>query len=319
MKIYFTNKMVFSSKSPTIRPHQPPAFAILRPLHQNAMPRTRKLHPAEAPAVQTATDHEEESASGKTRYAAPALDKGLDILELLSRSEQMLTLNQISRQLGRSVNEIFRMVVTLEQRGYLVADNDHYRLSLKLFELAHHHQPIRSLVSTALPHMRELANRSMQLTHLTVYEAGRVIVVAQVDSPERWAFGLKVGALVSLTDTASGHVLLAFRDQAERASMLAAHVRMDGEQEIETAQLMRQIEDTRKRGHSRMESRQIRGVINLSYPVMGANDRMLAALNVPYIERIDKKVNPSLDEVQGIVQEISARLSRLMGDSSFGS
>lgn len=295
------------------------------------MPRTRKINPSDAPALQTAapaaainddnemgSDSGHDSASGKTRYAAPALDKGLDILELLSRSEQMLTLNQISRQLGRSVNEIFRMVVTLEQRGYLIADNDHYRLSLKLFELAHHHQPIRSLVSTALPHMRELANRSMQSTHLTVYEAGRVIVVAQVDSPERWAFGLKVGALVSLTDTASGHVLLAFRDQAEQASMLAAHVRMDGEQEIETAQLMRQIEDTRKRGHSRMESRQIRGVINLSYPVMGANNRMLAALNVPYIERIDKKVNPSLDEVQGIVQEISARLSRLMGDSSFG-
>ena len=70
---------------------------------------------------------------------------------------------------------------------------------------------------------------------------------------------------------------------------------------------------------TRMESRQIRGVVNLSYPVMGANNRMLAALNVPYIERIDKKVNPSLDEVQGIVQDISARLSRLMGDSSFGS
>ncbi|EOA02576.1 transcription regulator protein [Herbaspirillum frisingense GSF30] len=295
------------------------------------MPRTRKINPSDAPALQTAapaaainddnemgSDSGHDGTSGKTRYAAPALDKGLDILELLSRSEQMLTLNQISRQLGRSVNEIFRMVVTLEQRGYLIADNDHYRLSLKLFELAHHHQPIRSLVSTALPHMRELANRSMQSTHLTVYEAGRVIVVAQVDSPERWAFGLKVGALVSLTDTASGHVLLAFRDQAEQASMLAAHVRMDGEQEIGTAQLMRQIEDTRKRGHSRMESRQIRGVINLSYPVMGANNRMLAALNVPYIERIDKKVNPSLDEVQGIVQEISARLSRLMGDSSFG-
>ncbi|TWC66508.1 IclR family transcriptional regulator [Herbaspirillum sp. SJZ099] len=284
------------------------------------MPRTRKITTPESAAVQTASETDDDVAAGgaRNRYAAPALDKGLDILELLSRSEQMLTLNQLSRQLGRSVNEIFRMVVTLEQRGYLIADNDHYRLSLKLFELAHHHQPIRSLVSTALPHMTELANRAVQSTHLTVYEAGRVVVVAQVDSPERWAFGLKVGALVSLTDTASGHVLLAFRDDAERARMLAAHVRMDGEQEIEPAQLMRQIEDTRKRGHSRMDSRQIRGVVNLSYPVMGANNRMLAALNVPYIERIDKKVNPSLDEVQGIVQEISARLSRLMGDSSFG-
>ena len=284
------------------------------------MPRTKKIVPdTDLEAVAEASANDSAADTGKARYAAPALDKGLDILELLSKAEQMLTLNQISKQLGRSVNEIFRMVVTLEQRGYLIADNDQYRLSLKLFELAHHHQPIRSLVSTALPHMRELANRTMQSTHLTVYEAGRVIVVAQVDSPERWAFGLKVGALVSLTDTASGHVLLSFRDEAERGRMLAAHVRMDGEQEIDHAQLLRQIGETQERGYSRMESRQIRGVVNLSYPVLGANDRMLAALNVPYIERIDKKVNPSLDEVQNIVQEISARLSKLMGSSSFGS
>jgi len=283
------------------------------------MPRTKKIVPdADLEAVAEVSANDSAADTGKARYAAPALDKGLDILELLSKSEQMLTLNQISKQLGRSVNEIFRMVVTLEQRGYLIADNDQYRLSLKLFELAHYNQPIRSLVSTALPHMRELANRTMQSTHLTVYEAGRVIVVAQVDSPERWAFGLKVGALVSLTDTASGHVLLSFRDEAERGRMLAAHVRMDGEQEIDHAQLLRQIAETQERGYSRMESRQIRGVVNLSYPVLGANDRMLAALNVPYIERIDKKVNPSLDEVQNIVQEISARLSKLMGSSSFG-
>lgn len=280
------------------------------------MPRTKKTAPDPAPLEPTISDANNDA--GKSRYAAPALDKGLDILELLSKAEQMLTLNQISKHLGRSVNEIFRMVVTLEQRGYLIADNDQYRLSLKLFELAHYHQPIRSLVSTALPHMRELANRTMQSTHLTVYEAGRVIVVAQVDSPERWAFGLKVGALVSLTDTASGHVLLSFRDEAERGRMLAAHIRMDGEQDVDHAQLLRQIAETQERGYSRMESRQIRGVVNLSYPVLGANNRMLAALNVPYIERIDKKVNPSLDETQEIVREISARLSKLMGSSSFG-
>ncbi|MFL9927567.1 IclR family transcriptional regulator [Herbaspirillum lusitanum] len=276
------------------------------------MPKLKKTEPDSQDKADDASN------DGKTRYAAPALDKGLDILELLSRAEQMLTLNQISKQLGRSVNEIFRMVVTLEQRGYLIADNDQYRLSLKLFELAHHHEPIRSLVSTALPHMRELANRTMQSTHLTVYEAGRVIVVAQVDSPERWAFGLKVGALVSLTDTASGHVLLSFRDDAERGRMLAAHVRLDGEQDVDHGQLLRQIAETRERGHSRMESRQIRGVVNLSYPVIGANNSMLAALNVPYIERIDKKINPSLDQVQDIVHEISVRLSALMGNSSFG-
>ncbi|WP_077235276.1 hypothetical protein [Herbaspirillum sp. VT-16-41] len=124
--------------------------------------------------------------------------------------------------------------------------------------------------------------------------------------------------MVSMTDTASGNVLRACREQAEQASMMDEHVSMDGEQEIGTAQLMRKIEDNRKSGQWRMESRQIRGVINLYYPVMGANNRMLAALNVTYIERIDKKVNLSLDEVQGIVQEVSARRAGLMGGTSFG-
>ena len=64
--------------------------------------------------------------------------------------------------------------------------------------------------------MRDLAHRSLQSCHLTVYHAGRVLVVAEIDSPERWAFGLKVGAQVGLTDTASGYVLLAFRDEAGR-------------------------------------------------------------------------------------------------------
>ncbi|PUA18869.1 IclR family transcriptional regulator [Glaciimonas sp. PCH181] len=281
------------------------------------MPKTSKIPKTTLPEAETDTPAVPVADTGKSRYVAPALDKGLDILELLCRSEQALTLNQISRQLGRNVNEIFRMVVTLEQRGYLIADGDQYRLSLKLFELAHYHQPIRSLVSTALPHMRELSNRSMQSSHLTVYEAGRVIVVAQVDSPERWVFGLKVGGLVSLTDTASGRVLLSFRDEAERSRMLAANVKIDGEQDFDPAQLSRQIEETRSSGFSRMESRQIRGVINLSFPIIGANERILASLNVPFIERIDKQVNPDLDAVQEILREISQRLSKLMGNASF--
>jgi len=53
------------------------------------------------------------------KYTAPALEKGLDILERLSLSETGLSLSEIARDLGRSVSEIFRMLVVLEQRGYI--------------------------------------------------------------------------------------------------------------------------------------------------------------------------------------------------------
>ncbi len=275
---------------------------------------------AVAPEKKEKVSTQETTEANAPRYTAPALGKGLDILELLTEVETGLTLNQIAKKLERSVNEIFRMVVTLEQRGYLVADDgDRYRLTLKLFELSHRHHPIKSLVSTALPHMRELSNRAMQSCHLTVYSAGRLIVVAQVDSSERWAFGLKVGALVGLMDTASGYILLSFRDEAERGRMLAAHIKTEGEMDVDTGQLLREIQETKERGFSMMQSKQIRGVTNISYPIFGAGNQAVAALNVPYIERIDKKVNPNLEEVKAIVGEIAGRISAMMGfsDASF--
>src|SRR5437870_9290622 len=96
------------------------------------------------------------------RYAAPALDKGLDVIELLARESEGLTLNEIARVLGRTSSELFRMVNALGRRGYIIQrDNDRYSLTLKLFELAHRHKPIKSLTAAAAPLMRELVNRTL--------------------------------------------------------------------------------------------------------------------------------------------------------------
>lgn len=251
---------------------------------------------------------------GSPRYSAPALDKGLDILELLSHSLEGCTLNEIAQKLGRSVSEIFRMAVTLERRGYVMVDgNDRYLLSIKMFELAHRQHALRSLFAVSLPLLRELAHRARQSCHLAMYQGGRVVVIAQVDSPERWSFGLKVGVMMGLTDTSSGHVLLAFRDEVERARMLAAHIKVDGELAMDPGELFEILRQVREQGHAVMPSRQIRGVTNAAFPILGPAGQVLASLNVPHIERIDAQANPGLEEVKEIVSSIAARISVLMG------
>ena len=67
-------------------------------------------------------------------YTAPALEKGLDILELLSINENGLTQAEIASKLNKSVNEIYRMVSTLRSREYVDFDQDAdlYRLSYKI-------------------------------------------------------------------------------------------------------------------------------------------------------------------------------------------
>src|SRR5271155_1299974 len=158
------------------------------------------------------------------RYRAPALDKGLDILELLASVDGGLTQVEIAKALGRSPNENYRMLDRLVRRGYVVRnDADRFELTLKLFGLAHLHRPIRRLVAQATPLMRALATRIQQANHLAVYDRSEVIVIAQIDAPSYWGIGIRVGAKVGLFNTGSGHVLLAFRSTEERALMIAEH------------------------------------------------------------------------------------------------
>lgn len=254
------------------------------------------------------------SDSGAVRYAAPALEKGLDILEALSASTDGYTLNELAQALDRNVNEIFRMVVTLQRRGYIQADqNDRYTLTLTMFQLANRQQPIKTLVGSALPLLHELSERARQSCHLAIYQGGRVVVIAQVDSPERWSFGLKVGVVMGLTDTSSGHVLLAYQDEVERTRMLSRHIRVEGEQIMDPGQLFTLLKEVRRNGHSRMSSIQIQGVTNIAFPVRGMGGRVVAAINVPHIARIDGMPRPDIAQITDILADICGRLSIRIG------
>jgi DNA-binding IclR family transcriptional regulator len=154
-------------------------------------------------------------------YAAPALEKGLDILELLAKQEEGLTRREIAERLGRSVSEIFRMIEALTRRSYLVQNGDTFLLGMKLFELAHELPPMNRLLKEALPRMEALAKAVDQSCHLTVLSGPRQLVIAQVDTPEGVGFSVKIGAMLDLLKSASGRVLLPFRYQEETRRLIS--------------------------------------------------------------------------------------------------
>ena len=82
------------------------------------------------------------------RYPTPALEKGLDALELLASESEGLTKTEVARRLGRTISEVFRMLVCLETRGYIArGDDERYSLTLHLFKLAYQHPPIERLTT----------------------------------------------------------------------------------------------------------------------------------------------------------------------------
>ncbi|WP_395667324.1 IclR family transcriptional regulator [Rhodoferax sp.] len=256
-------------------------------------------------------DHAAPLDADDARYRAPALDKGLDILELLASQPQGLTRAEIVKEMDRSANEIYRMLERLVVRQYVLrsASGDRYALSLKLFALAHMHPPLNRLVNQALPVMDDFARKAEQSCHLGVYDRGNVLISAQVNSPRGWSFSLQRGARVGLLDTASGQVLLAFSDRPSYQRMQAEHLPLDGEVPITAAALQRALVAIRKRGYLQRSSVQSFGVTDISYPVLGPDNTALAALTCPYIRRIDRHVGPDLAEVRALLQDAAKALS----------
>jgi DNA-binding IclR family transcriptional regulator len=247
----------------------------------------------------------------RNRYAAPALEKGLDILELLASVSEALTHSEIASRLGRTITEVFRMLVCLEERGYIsrTSPDERYQLTLKLFEIAHHHHPLQRLIARARPLVRQVASTTGQSCHLAMLNHAEVVVVAQFDAPGIMGFSVRLGANIDLLNTASGHVILAFQSDEVRARALGAW-------QVRTAKpaptgLQRHLNQIRRRGYEELASYQVRGVVNISYPVLNQHGEAVAAITVPFLARIGDSLGAP--QVKAALRRASRDLSAANG------
>lgn len=251
------------------------------------------------------------AAPKEPAYAAPALEKGLDILELLSRSERPVSQTQIAQGVGRSVGEIYRMLACLVGRNYIVQIGDSYACTTKLFELAHENPPMHRLLVEAAPVMQRLSSQLDQSCHLTVYNQGRQVVIAKVDSPSGMGFSLRVGAELDVLVSASGRVLLAFQTPETRKLRIEEAVeRRPAQAEARIGQILDSIFAC---GFASFASVQVRGLCAVSFPILDSQGHAIAALSVPYAERIDQPRRKKISEIESALGTAARILTERIG------
>jgi DNA-binding IclR family transcriptional regulator len=209
-------------------------------------------------------------------YPVPALEKGLDILEALAAATVPQSLAELGVRLNRSSSELFRMLNCLDRRGYLTRDvaSGKFGLSLKLFALAHGHSTTEKFLLAARGPMRALTEKFRESCHFSVLHRGRLLVVAQQESPDPVRLSVEVGGVFNPAVTASGRLLLAYLNEPDRAAALAELVASGDVASEARSRLKRALAAVRRKAISRADNETIEGVHDLAVlvgnPVTGA-------------------------------------------------
>lgn len=241
------------------------------------------------------------------RYRAPALDKGLDILEVLADQARGLTRAEIVKELGLGPSQIYRMLERLVARGYVARDEggDRYALTMRLFQLATRHPPLRRLVAQLQPLMDEFARDFRQSCHLVVPEHGSGIVVAQASPRGHWEFRARIGGLLDLFTTGSGLTILAFQRPDRLVETL--HLWGVAEADERLAAVAGHLQAVRDLGARIEPSRHLVGVTDISVPVPGFGAEAIGALTCAYIEHPDAPGDESRARALAGLRAIAAR------------
>ncbi|MBI3858358.1 MAG: IclR family transcriptional regulator [Planctomycetes bacterium] len=248
-----------------------------------------------------------------TPYAVPALEKGLDLLEVLAAQPEPRSQADLARALGRSPSEIFRMLACLERRGYIVKEeaSGRYRLTLRLFELAHTHTPVDQLLHAAEGPMRELARLVRESVHLSVISEGKLLVLAQIESRNRTRVSVEIGARFPAVLTASGRVLLAQLPPEELRAQLARDEDWDRLGAAARGRFLADLLRIRRDGVYQGKSDLTHGIRDVAALVGNPRVGVAAAVCVPSLVVIGRPKPAS--ELRAAVRDCAAAITRQLG------
>jgi IclR family KDG regulon transcriptional repressor len=256
----------------------------------------------------------------KADYVVQSVDRALDILESFDFSAEELGVTELAQKLNLHKNNVFRLLATLEVRGYIEQDrkSGNYRLGIKTFEIANvflHHLGLRR---QARPILEELVNKCDETANLAILDGSDVIYILMHETSQTVRIVLRLGQRLPAHCTAAGKAQLAF-ESADRLQLLFKDtpLRKLTENTIVRPEALREhLREVAKVGFALDNEEFELGVRCLAVPVRDYSHKVVASVGLSgplsrfSMERIEKELVPLVKEAG---EKISERLGYEIG------
>jgi DNA-binding IclR family transcriptional regulator len=240
----------------------------------------------------------------KSEYIIQAVSHALDLLEQFHDDVDELGVTELSKRLKLHKNNVFRLLATLESRGYIEQNKatENYRLGLKALELGQTFIKQMGLLRQAKPILERMVEQSNETSYVAIYKDNHIVYLDVVETSLTVRVVSRVGSRLPAYCTASGKVHMAHMSEEELDELLAAMKFVQHTPTtITSAEAMRKVlEQVRVDGYAiddeeldpgvrciaapiRDYTRRIVGAISISGPNMRVSDERLKAELVPLV------------------------------------
>ncbi|NQT59189.1 MAG: IclR family transcriptional regulator [Bacteroidetes bacterium] len=247
-------------------------------------------------------------------YAAPAVDRALDILELLAKNHRPYGATEIARELQVPLNSVFRILKRLTERDYTNQDpvSGGYQLSTRVFTLGMSLYTRFDLRHRARPHLEWLCRETEETCQLQVPQSDKMMVMDSINPESEFYLRIVPGSLLYYHPNAYGKVVLAFMNEEQVKSILPPiMVGLTPNTIINRDRFMEHLGEIRKTGLGYDNEEYTSGLLCIGAPVFNFEAEPVAGLGATcLLSTINDKKKA---EIENQVLQCAHNVSRDIG------
>jgi IclR family pca regulon transcriptional regulator len=239
-----------------------------------------------------------------------SLARGLDVLRCFDESRRVMSLAEVASATGLARPTARRLLLTLEELGYVRSLDGAFSLTPKVITLGTAYVASLGLWDVARPHLESLVRQTGESSSMAQLDGSDIIYVARVSVPKIIALRVEIGTLFPAPQTSQGKVLLGALSPDELGAVLKIPSRSGLPHYIGSsrAALDEELTRVRARGWALADEELAPGVRSIAVPVRDGTGTVRAAMNVT--------VHAAETTTEKLLEEHLPKLLRAAGEVS---
>jgi IclR family pca regulon transcriptional regulator len=219
---------------------------------------------------------------GSKKDFVEALARGLEVIRSFDRLHLKQTITQISERTLLARPTVLRLLITLEELGYVRNQDNHYSLTPKVVDLGMAYVSALGLYGAAKPHMENLSKQVDQSVSLAELDGSDIVYTGRVEVPKIVSVGVTVGSRLPSASTAVGRVLLAAVPDNELHNVLSTPSMSMylPRTRFTTEQIRPRLQTVREQGWAESDEDLQYGVQAIAAPLHGEDGQVIAAIGL---------------------------------------